>query len=174
MAYRDMRHHSSSIDGSAALKLDRSVRRLEQAGDPRRVEERIRVLPRSRPRPQAARIPVFALLCAAMLAASAILGLMDRIELTRLSAETVSLKSTLEELETERAALTYRYEKMFDERAVRQAAQDADLVEPGQVIWLDVGQEDSTVVLKRPDEGLPALLAGQVRAAFRAVKDYLD
>ena len=51
--------------------------------------------------------------------------LMSYVQLTMLSADTVKLQSQLEELESENAALTAQYQRMFDMASVKEAAEAA-------------------------------------------------
>ena len=104
------------------------------------------------------------------------LVLMNCIELTRLSSETVQLKSELQSLETEHAKLNAEYEQMFDRATVKEAAEAAGMSVPAasQVTYVDLSEGDDVVVYEEEESGV---LSGFVLSAlhgFEAVKEFFS
>ena len=122
------------------------------------------------------RIPVLAVAGAAVAGLLAVLVLMSCIELTSLSAETVTLKGTLETLKTENAALNAEYERIFDLASVQEAALAAGMSKPSasQISYVDLSEGDSVVVYRQEDTGVVSTVMLSVRRGFQALKDYFD
>ena len=107
-------------------------------------------------------------------AALAVLVLMSYIQLTALSAETVSLKKQLSALETEN--LTAQYERMFDRNTVKEAAEAAGMSKPGssQIYYIDLSDGDSAVVYQQSDPGVLSRLLTSLHHGFYAVVEYFN
>ena len=117
----------------------------------------------------------------AVLSVSAIMGLallllMNYVQLTRLSAETVKLQSQLAELETENTDLTARYQQMFDMASVKEAAEAAGMSKPSstQMSRLDLSEGDSAVAYQQKEPGLFSRILSSLHGGVYAVVEYFD
>lgn len=90
-------------------------------------------------------------------AALAVLVLMSYIQLMGISNSVVSLKSQLEDLETENVTLTTQYERMYDLNTVQEAAEAAGMSKPSgsQIYYIDLSDGDSAVVYQQKEPGCP-------------------
>lgn len=175
-AAKDLRY-SRSVDGSLARELDWAVREreLRHAGEaprhPPREAERVHAKRKSRVQVREKQhVAVTSLIGAAAVLGMALLVLLSYVQLTVLSADTVSLKKELAALETEQVTLTAEYERMFDLATVRQAAEAAGMSKPSasQICWLDISDGDSVEIYQEaagPLDRLRALLSHGVYAA---------
>lgn len=173
-AAKELRYNRS-VDGSLARELDWAVREreLRHAGEAPRHEQRAveRVREKARPRVREKQhVAVTSVIGVAAVLGMALLVLLSYVQLTLLSAETVSLKKDLAALETERVTLTAEYERMFDLATVRQVAEAAGMSKPSisQVCWLDVSDGDSVEIYEEaagPLDRLRDMLSHGVYAA---------
>ena len=172
-------------DGSLAHDLDWAVREreLRHAGEAPRRHEREAV--REEPKVQAAPkvrvrerqyVSAFSVLGFFAVVGMAIMILMSCIQLTLLSAETVTLKNQLSALETENKTLTAQYEQMFDLDTVRQAAEAAGMAPPSasQICYLDLSGGNSAVVYKKEDTGFLSCAMASLNHGVYAVVEYFD
>ncbi len=170
--------------GSLVRELDWAVRRreLEQAGEVRTMGQ-IGVRPRNaakarvRQREKArTHIPILGILSTAAVACMAILLLMGYIELTRLSSETVRLKSQLNELESQHVLLDAQYERMFDRASVQEAAEAAGMTKPSgsQVGYMDLSEGDSVIVYHEEESGFGRGLLLCAKDGFEAVREFFN
>ena len=185
-AARDLHYHSGySVDGSLARDLDWAVREreLRHAGEAPRHEERAVV--REQPREQTkTRVRVRErqqVSVASVVGFAAVIGmmlvmLMSYIQLTVLAADTVALKSQLETLQSEHAALSAEYEQMFDLATVREAAEAAGMAKPtaGQICYLDLSEGDSAVVYQKEDPSILTRALTSLNHGVYAVVEYFD
>ena len=170
-----------SVDGSLAKELDWAVREreLRHAGEaprhPAREAERVHEIPKVQLR-ERQHVSVFSLLGAAAVTGMAVLLLLCYVQLTMLSADTVELKSQLEELETEHVALTAEYERMFDLATVRAAAEAAGMTKPSasQVCYLDISGGNSVEIYQVEDPGLLDRIKALFNHGVYAVVEYFD
>lgn len=150
-AARDTRYRGKqAVNGSLAYDLDYAARerdlrragRAPKAREKARVYEAPRVLLRARQY-----VSPLAVLSVSAIMGLALLLLMNYVQLTRLSAETVKLQSQLAELETENTDLTARYQQMFDMASVKEAAEAAGMTQPSesQIYYVDLPGEDQAV-----------------------------
>ena len=116
-----------------------------------------------------------------MLSVAAIMGLallvlMSYVQLTMLSADTVKLQSQLEELESENAALTAQYQRMFDMASVKEAAEAAGMSKPSstQMSQLDLSAGDSAVAYRQKEPGLFSRILSSLHGGVYAVVEYFD
>ena len=152
------------VDGSLARELDWAVREreLEHAGEaPRRSAGELR---KEREQSKAGvhvevrerqYVSWFSLLGTAAVLGLALMLLLSYVQLTVLSAQTVELKTQLEELETKHVTLTAEYERMFDLATVRRAAEAAGMSKPSasQVCYLDISEGDSVEIYREVEQG---------------------
>lgn len=169
-AAQDLRYRRKQgmVDGSLAHDLDWVVREreLERAGELPRRRETVVETPKIRTAEKAKvqvrerqRVSPLTLIGFAVVMAMTVLVLMNYIQLTMLSADTVSLQNQLSVLETEQVRLTAQYEQMFDLATVQEAAEEAGMVKPGssQICYIDLSAGDSAVVYQKED---PSALSG--------------
>ena len=177
-AAKDMRY-GQSVDGSLARELDWAVREreLRHAGEaPRHQEaERVHAAPHVRVR-ERQRVSVFTILGFAAVLGTAVLLLLGYTQLTVISAETVSLKSELEELESRNVVLNAQYEQMFDLTTVREAAEAAGMSKPSasQICYLDVSGGDSAVIYEKEESGLLDRVLSSLNHGVYAVVEYFQ
>ena len=117
-AAREMRYRGrQAVNGSLAYDLDYAVREreLRHAGEASRAQEapKVRAVPRTQVRARQY-VSKLTVLSVAAIMALATLVLMNYVQLTLLSADTVKLQTQLSELETENVNLTAQYQQMFD------------------------------------------------------------
>ena len=181
-AARDMRYRGrQTVNGSLAYALDYAVREreLRHAGKAPRTQEKAkakvyeapRVLVRARQY-----VSPLALLSVAAIMGLALLVLMNYVQLTLLSAETVELQSQLEELETENVSLTAQYQRMFDMASVKEAAEAAGMSKPSstQMSRLDLSAGDSAVAYQQKEPGLFSRILASLHGGVYAVVEYFD
>lgn len=170
-----------AVNGSLAYDLDYAERERER----RRTAE----APKARKEPKAkayaaprvllrARqyVSPLAVLSVAAIMGLALLVLLSYVQLTLLSADTVKLRSQLEELETENAALTAQYHQMFDMASVKEAAEAAGMTKPTstQMGRLDLSAGDSAVSYRQKETGLWTRLLSSLHGGVYAVVEYFD
>ena len=115
-AARETRYRGrQAVNGSLAYDLDYAVREreLRHAGEAVRKQEKVHSAPRVLVR-EREYVSKLAVLGVAAIMGLALVVLMNYVELTLLSSETVKLQSQLAELETEHVHLTAQYQQMFD------------------------------------------------------------
>ena len=159
-AARDMRYRGKqAVNGSLAYDLDYAVREraLRHAGEAPKAREKAKVYEAPRVLLRARQVvSPLAVLSVAAIMGLALLVLMSYVQLTMLSADTVKLQSQLEELESENAALTAQYQRMFDMASVKEAAEAAGMSKPSstQMSQLDLSAGDSAVAYRQKEPGL--------------------
>ena len=177
-AARNMRYHGKqAVNGSLAYDLDyaareRDSRRAGETAKPRpKVYEAPRVLLRARQY-----VSLLSVLSVAAIMVLALLVLMNYVQLTRLSSETVKLQNQLQELETEHASLTAQYQRMFDMASVKEAAEAAGMSKPSgtQVSRLDLSAGDSAVAYQQKEPGLLSRILSSLHGGVYAVVEYFD
>ena len=185
-AARDLRYRSNyGVDGSLARDLDWAVREreLQHAGEAPRHQEQ--VLVREQPKEQTRthvrvrerqQVSMVSVAGFAAVIAMAVVLLMSYINLTVLAADTVALKSQLETLRTEHAALSAEYEQMFDLATVREAAEAAGMTKPSasQICYLDLSEGDSAVVYQKEDPGVLTRAMTSLNHGVYAVVEYFE
>ena len=179
-AARDTRYRGKqAVNGSLAYDLDYAARerdlrragRAPKAREKARVYEAPRVLLRARQY-----VSPLAVLSVSAIMGLALLLLMNYVQLTRLSAETVKLQSQLAELETENTDLTARYQQMFDMASVTEAAEAAGMSKPSstQMSRLDLSEGDSAVAYQQKEPGLFSRILSSLHGGVYAVVEYFD
>ena len=179
-AARDTRYRGKqAVNGSLAYDLDYAARerdlrragRAPKAREKARVYEAPRVLLRARQY-----VSPLAVLSVSAIMGLALLLLMNYVQLTRLSAETVKLQSQLAELETENTDLTARYQQMFDMASVKEAAEAAGMSKPSstQMSRLDLSEGDSAVAYQHKEPGLFSRILSSLHGGVYAVVEYFD
>lgn len=179
-AARDTRYRGKqAVNGSLAYDLDYAARerdlrragRAPKAREKARVYEAPRVLLRARQY-----VSPLAVLSVSAIMGLALLLLMNYVQLTRLSAETVKLQSQLAELETENTDLTARYQQMFDMASVKEAAEAAGMSKPSstQMSQLDLSAGDSAVAYRQKEPGLFSRILSSLHGGVYAVVEYFD
>ena len=179
-AARDMRYRGKqAVNGSLAYDLDYAVREraLRHAGEAPKAREKAKVYeaPRVLLRARQVVSPLAVLSVAAIMGLS-LLVLMSYVQLTMLSADTVKLQSQLEELESENAALTAQYQRMFDMASVKEAAEAAGMSKPSstQMSQLDLSAGDSAVAYRQKEPGLFSRILSSLHGGVYAVVEYFD
>ena len=188
-AVKELRRYNpaGAVSGSLAYDLDWELREreLRHAGEAPRKQEAVVEQPQvcTRTRTEAVartrerqNLSLFAVAGFAAVAALAVLVLMSYIQLTALSAETVALKKQLKTLEAENVTLTAQYERMFDQNAVKEAAQAAGMSKPGssEVFYIDLSDGDSAVVYQRSEPTVLSRLLTSLNHGVYAVVEYFD
>ena len=167
-----------AMSDNLARGLDWTIRQreLEQAGELTYEHKRRKTRTMTGRRAASVQVSLPAILGVVVALAVAMLVLMNCIELTRLSSETVQLKSELQSLENEHAKLNAEYEQMFDRATVKEAAEAAGMSVPAasQVTYVDLSEGDDVVVYEEEESGV---LSGFVLSAlhgFEAVKEFFS
>ncbi len=179
-AARDMRYRGKqAVNGSLAYDLDYAVREraLRHAGEAPKAREKAKVYEAPRVLLRARQVvSPLAVLSVAAIMGLALLVLMSYVQLTMLSADTVKLQSQLEELESENAALTAQYQRMFDMASVKEAAEAAGMSKPSstQMSRLDLSAGDSAVAYRQKEPGLFSRILSSLHGGVYAVVEYFD
>ena len=179
-AARDMRYRGKqAVNGSLAYDLDYAVREraLRHAGEAPKAREKAKVYEAPRVLLRARQVvSPLAVLSVAAIMGLALLVLMSYVQLTMLSADTVKLQSQLEELESENAALTAQYQRMFDMASVKEAAEAAGMSKPSstQMSQLDLSAGDSAVAYRQKEPGLLRRILSSLHGGIYAVVEYFD
>ena len=183
-AAKDLRYRREySVDGSLARDLDWEIRerQLRHAGEtPRRIREEAQPQRRTAEKTQVhvelrqrQEVSYAAIAGVALVLGLAVMVLMSYIQLTALSAETVALKKQLKTLEAENVTLTAQYERMFDQNAVKEAAQAAGMSKPGssQIYYIDLSDGDNAVVYQHTEPNvLSRVLTSVNHGVYTAVE----
>ena len=121
-------------------------------------------------------LSVFSVLGFGAVAALAVLVLLSYVQLTALSAETVSLQNELAQLEEENVILTAQYERMFDLNTIKEAAESAGMSKPSssQIYYIDLSEGDSAVVYEEAEPSLLSQLLDSLHHGVYAVVEYFD
>ncbi len=179
-AARDMRYHGKqAVNGSLAYDLDYAVREreLRHAGEAPKAREKAKVhtAPKVLVR-ERQYVSVLAVMSVAAVMALALLVLMNYVQLTLLSAETVELQGQLKELEAENESLTAQYQRMFDMASVKEAAEAAGMAKPSstQMGRLDMSAGDSAVAYRQKEPGLFGRIFTSLHGGVYAVVEYFD
>ena len=183
-AGRDPRYRGEqAVGGSLAYDLDWAVREreLRHAGELPRKKNQAKAAPKvhAAPRVQVRErqyVSPLAVLSIAAVMALAMLVLMNYVQLTRLSAETVKLQNQLAELETENVHLTAQYQQMFDMASVKEAAEAFGMAKPSstQMSRLDLSEGDSAVAYQQKEPGLFSRILSSLHGGVYAVVEYFD
>ena len=168
----------TAMSDNLARGLDWTIRQreLEQAGELTHERRRRKARATVGRRAATAHVSLPAILGVVAALAVAMLVLMNCIELTRLSAETVRLKSELQSLTNENATLNKEYERMFDQTTVKQAAKQAGMSAPAdsQVTYVDLSEGDAVVVYDEEESGVLSQWAVSAFHGFEAVKEFFS
>ena len=185
-AAQELRYRKTGYtDGSLAHDLDWAVleRELSHAGETPRHQEQEVARPQSKVQTQAKvlvrerqRVAPLTVLGFSAAIVMAVMVLLCCIQLTALSAETVTLKSQLSVLKTEHVTLTAEYERMFDLASVKEAAENAGMTKPGtsQICYIDLSESDNAVVYQFEEPGVLARTLTSLRHGVYAVVEYFD
>lgn len=179
-AARDTRYRGrQAVNGSLAYDLDYAVREreLRHAGEVPKVRKgpeahaAPRILLRARQY-----VSPLAVLSVAAIMGLALLVLLNYVQLTRLSTETVELRERLDELKAENVDLTAQYHQMFDMASVKEAAEAAGMTKPTgtQMGRLDLSAGDSAVVYRQKEPGLLGRILSSLHGGVYAVVEYFD
>ena len=167
----------TAMSDNLARGLDWTIRQreLEQAGELTYEHHRRKARAKAGRR-AAVKVSLPAILGVVAALAVALLVLMNCIELTRLSSETVQLKGELQSLENEHAKLNTEYERMFDRATVEEAAKAAGMSAPAQsqITYVDLSEGDAVVVYENEESGVLSGLALSVFHGFEAVKEFFS
>ena len=127
-----------------------------------RVQPRPRTIsrPQVQVRPQGAVAP-FAIVGFLAVIVCAVLLVMTSAQLAVVKDESVDLRSTLSDLQSEEKTLQAQYELAFDlSELERQFTADGSMVKagPSQTVYLDLSEGDSVVYYEQAQSGLPGLI----------------
>lgn len=168
----------TAMSDNLARGLDWTIRQreLEQAGELTRARRRRKARAMAGRRTAVLHVSLPAILGVVAALAVALVVLMNCIELTRISSETVQLKSELQSLENENAKLNAEYEQMFDKATVKEAAEAAGMSVPtaSQITYVDLSEGDTVVVYQEEE---PGVLNGFLLSAFHgfeAMKEFFS
>lgn len=181
-AARELQYKSRyAVNGSLAYDLDWEVREreLRHAGEAPRRREAEKEQTKTKEKPlvrQRQAVSPLSVAGVTAVIALAVLVLMSYIQLTVLSADTVSLQKELAALETEHVALTAQYEQMFDLTTVKETAEAAGMGKPSasQICYIDLSEGDSAVVYQRKDPSVLSRLLTSLDHGIYAVVEYFD
>lgn len=179
-AVRDTRYRGrQTVNGSLAYDLDYAAREreLRHAGEARReaAKPKVHAAPHILVRARQYISPLTVLSVAAVMGL-ALLVLMNYVQLTLLSSETVELRQQLEELETENVSLTAQYQQMFDMASVKEAAEAAGMSKPSstQMGHLELSGGDTAVAYRQKKPGLLSRILSSLHGGVYAVVEYFD
>lgn len=179
-AAREMRYRGrQAVNGSLAYDLDYAVREreLRHAGEASRAQEapKVRAVPQTQVRARQYVSKLTVLSVAAIMALATVV-LMNYVQLTLLSADTVKLQNQLSELETENVNLTAQYQQMFDMASVKEAAEAAGMGKPSstQMDRLDLSEGDSAVAYRQEKPGLLSRMLASLHGGVCAVVEYFE
>ena len=168
----------TAMSDNLARGLDWTIRQreLELAGELTHERRRRKARAMAGRRAATAHVSLPAILGVVAALAVAVLVLMNCIELTRLSAETVQLKSQLQSLTNENAKLNEEYARMFDQQTVKQAAKQAGMSvpAPSQVAYVDLSEGDAVVVYDEEESGVLSQWALSAFHGFEAIKEFFS
>ena len=179
---RDTRHRGKhAVNGSLAYDLDYAVREQEL----RRAGEVPSPQKKARPKVKSARrvlvrdrqtVSPLTVLSVAAIMGLCLVVLLNYVQLTLLSSETVKLQNQLEELETENVSLTAQYQRMFDMASVKEAAEAAGMAKPSstQMGRLDLSAGDSAVAYRQKEPGLFSRILSSLHGGVYAVVEYFE
>lgn len=176
-------YNNSLVYGNLAYDLDRDVLEhdLRHAGEVRREEKVARPAVKTRTAAkvqvrEAQHVSLLSVVGFAAVAVMAVMVLMNYVQLTRLSADVVSLKNQLAALETENVTLTAEYQQMYDLSAVKKVAEAAGMAKPvsSQVYYLDLSNGDSAVVYQTESPSVLSRLAASLHHGVYAVVEYFN
>mgnify|MGYP007048256155 FL=1 len=121
-------------------------------------------------------LSVFSVVGFGAVAALAVLVLLSYVQLTALSAETVSLQNELAQLEEENVVLTAQYERMFDLNTIKEAAESAGMSKPSssQIYYIDLSEGDSAVVYEEAEPSVLSQLLDSLHHGVYAVVEYFN
>ena len=183
-ATKELRYRQSgAVYGNLAYDLDRELREreLRHAGElPRRREQaletpKVRSISKVQVH-QKQSLSVFSVVGFAAVAVLAVLVLLNYVQLTALSSQTVELQSQLSQLQEENVVLTAQYERMFDLNTIKEAAEAAGMSKPSssQVSYIDLSEGDSAVVYEQKEPGLLSQILDSLHHGVYAVVEYFD
>ena len=171
-------HTPGAVSGNLAHDLQRGdlERRLERSGQldfdqqyRQERESRADRLSRRRRETRATvrqpqSVPVAAVFFGAVLAVLAVMVVNSHVQLNAISADIVSMKRQISQLELEQIALRTAYEQAFDPVSVKEAAEAAGMQQPGdgQIYYIDLPGEDQAVACPQNEEDM----LGQVFTAL--------
>ena len=166
------------MSDNLARGLDWTIRQreLEQAGELTRERRRRRARAMVGRRAVSLHVSLPAILGVVVALGVALLVLMNCIELTRLSAETVQLKSELQSLENEHAKLNAEYERMFDLATIKDAAEAAGMSAPtaSQISHVNLSEGDTVVVYQEEEQGVLNGLILSASHGFETMKEFFS
>lgn len=143
---------------AAPARRSRQPQRVER---PRvQPREQVAVRPQVEVRTQSAVAP-FAIIGFAAVALCALLLVMSSARLAMVNDETVTLRSTLSDLQSEEKVLQAQYELAYDLSAIEAAlTADGSMVKAssGQVVYLDLFEGDNVVYYEAAERGLSGLI----------------
>lgn len=183
-AAKELRYRQGgAVYGNLAYDLDRELREreLRHAGElPRKREQalerpKVRSISKVQVREKQS-LSVFSVVGFGAVAVLAVLVLLSYVQLTALSAETVSLQNELDQLEEENVVLTAQYERMFDLNTIKEAAEAAGMSKPSssQIYYIDLSEGDSAVVYEEAEPGVLSQLLESLHHGVYAVVEYFD
>ena len=183
-AAKELRYSNTGmVYGDLAYDLDRELRerQFRRAGEAPRQRQAAKELPQVRRATRVQtrerqKLSVLTVLGFGAAAALAVLVLMSYIQLMGISNSVVSLKSQLEDLETENVTLTTQYERMYDLNTVQEAAEAAGMSKPSgsQIYYIDLSDGDSAVVYQQKEPDVLSRLLTSLHHGVYAVVEYFE
>lgn len=180
------------VNGSLAHKLDSQEyeqlrRRLEKSGQldfdqqyKERKASEAELIARQRQRVKAAvrpkqKVNVLMVAGFAAVAVMVVSLLLCYVQLNTISASIVSMKSQISELEVQQVALLTEYEQVFDLASVKERAQAAGMIQPGegQIYYIQLPGQDRAVTYTSGDEGVFAGFLASVGQRLDGLVEYL-
>lgn len=182
LRYKDRFGYSD--DGLAhELEWEVRERELRHAGEAPRYREAERERPREAPKVRTREkvqvrekqhVSLLSVAGVGAVIVMAVMVLVSCIQLTVLSAETVTLKSELAALETENVRLTAQYEQMFDLATVKEMAEVAGMSKPStsQISYLDLSDGDQAIVYSQEESNVLSQVLTSARQGFDELVEY--
>ena len=170
---RDLRNREleQQLEHSGQLDFDKQYRQRQESEADRLSRRRQETRATVR---QAQSVPVGSLLCGAVVAVLAVMVVGSHVRLNEISADIVSMKHEIAQLEIEQVALQTQYEQAFDLSSVKEVAEAAGMRQPsdGQIYYIDLPGEDLAVACNQTEESMLRRVFASVGQHIYSVLEY--
>ena len=171
----DLRRHEleRELERSGQIDFDQQYRQSRETRADQLSRRRQEVKAAVR-KPQG--IPVMEVACGAALAVLAVLIISCHVGINGISADIVSMKKQIAELELQQVSLQTQYEQAFDPASVKEAAEAVGMHQPseGQIYYIDLPGEDQAVMCEQREEGTLKKIFSALTENVRALLEYFS
>lgn len=167
----DLDHYEWNLDRSGHMAVDEYYFRREETAADRSARERKAVKEAVRP---AQKVSLMAVAGFAVVAVMMVSLVLCYVQINTISASIVSMKKSINKLETEQVTLLTRYEQAFDLATVKEAAQKAGMTQPSdsQIQYIALPGQDTTMVYETGSDGLLKDTAQSLNNVVYAAVEY--